>query len=297
MKTLISNLISLIAITTSAAELIPTDVSRVYGAGQQISTFTPQIQLQPGVYAIGDEDSKLTGTHYLILDSYINDEKKSLALMVNQADFNDGKRASGQFYMARPIKSGRAVMLSPVFIDSMGNLSVQSELNREAQVLEINLAPEGNKFRYPYIVQGHYGALDGKLMGMRAKSHQEPKFRASPSNSVFSSRTERGQVVVSGNTVGIHNGAQVDRRYEMVLLNGDLGRMAALVSTKFDTMAEESISDSEIQKLAFFMTDSEGSELFIIANKTAKPGQFVFDFYGPRGRSFLDYFAKGKTNP
>lgn len=299
MKTSVFATLLLMTAMTAAKDLTPTNLNRVFGAGTQTSVVaSPQVMLKPGVYAVGDEDHQMTGTHYLIVDEYVNDDSQSLALLVNQHQFNGGSRASGQFYLVKPIKRGQAVMLSPVFINSDGVLSIQSELNRDAQVLEISISPDGNKYRYPYVVQGHNGALDGKLMGMRAKSHQEPKFRAQPSSAIFTSETDRGQIVVSGKTVSIHNGRNIDQRFEMLPLNGDLGRMAALVSTKFDTMMEESVSQSHIERLAFFMTAHDGDELFIIAQPAVgSPGTFIFDFYGPRGRKLLDYIAKGKLQP
>lgn len=276
--------------------LVETDLNKVYGAGVSVSTLAPKVKLNPGVYVIGDEDSKLKGTHYLIVDEYSNDADKGLALMVEQSSIKNGHRSAGQFYMIKSIKGGTKLMLSPVFIDMRGNLSVQSELNSQAQVLVISIAPQAEKLRYPYQVVGQNGALGGELMGMRAKSDQNPTFRPWPQRSVFKSETQRAKLVVSGTTVGIYSGNTLGNEFELVPLNGDFGKMAALTQTRLDTMAEDYVSDTAIKKLAFFM-NLNGEEVFLIAQPSAQPGQFVIDVYGQKGRTFLDYVAPGKLNP
>ena len=254
------------------------------------------MKLNPGVYVIGDDDSKMSGTHYLIVDEYSNDSDKGLALMLEQDSLKDGRRAAGQFYMVKSIKGGTKLMLSPVFIDMHGNLSVQSELNSNAQVLVISLAPNADKLRYPYQVVGQNGALGGEMKGMRAKSDQNPVFRPWPKQSVFKSESQRGKLVVSGTTVGIYNGSTLGNEFELVPLNGDFGKMAALTQTRLDTMAEDYVSDTAIKKLAFFM-NLDHEEVFLVAQPTALPGQFMFDVYSSQHRTFLDFVAPGKQNP
>ena len=280
-------------------KIVQTDLSAVYGTGEQSTGLAPQVKLKPGVYALGDDDHKLNGTHYLIVDQYINNDEKGLALLINQDELESKSQARGRLYMIRPIQGGSTLMLSPIEIGVGGQLGIHSELDGtgNSPVLTISVDPQANKLNYPYIIRGHNGALNGQMFGMRAKSDQNPTFRPWPSHAVFNSETDSGKLLVQGRVVSIHDPRQMDREFELVPLNGVLGKMAALVSTKLNTMEESYVSKSAIKELAFFM-NLDGCELFMIAKPAAtQPGEYVFSFYGPRHRTFLDYFRKGRLDP
>ena len=95
-------------------KIVQTDLSAVYGTGEQSNGLAPQVKLKPGVYALGDDDHKLNGTHYLIVDQYINNNDKGLALLINQDELREKSQARGRLYMIRPIQGGSTLMLSPM---------------------------------------------------------------------------------------------------------------------------------------------------------------------------------------
>lgn len=295
-------LIASLIVSTSFAQqkMVESDLSQIYGTGSSSysAPFT-KIKLKPGVYALGDDNNKMTGTHYLIVDDYVNNQEKGLALLIDQSELRDKSQARGRLYMIRPIQGGSTLMLSPIEIGMNGQLGIHSELDGtgNSPVLTVSLDPQAQKLNYPYIIRGHNGALGGQLLGMRAKSDQNPTFRPWPSHAVFNSETDSGKLLVQNNVVSIHDPRRLDREFQLVPLNGVLGKMAALVSTKLNTMEESYVSNSAIKELAFFM-NLDDCELFMIARPTlTQPGEFLFSFYGPRHRTFMDFFRKGKWSP
>jgi hypothetical protein len=274
-----------------------TDLSQVYGAGQTVSALAPQIKLNPGVYAIGDDENKWKGTHYLVVDEYVNNDQQGLALLISQEDIKEKSQAVGRFYMIRPIRRGTLLMLSPIEIVN-GQLTINSELDvtGNSPVLTVSLDPQHKKMNYPYIIKGNNGALGGQILGMRAKSDQNPTFRPWPAHSVFNAETGNGKILIEDKILSISSKNETDREFELVPINGALGKMAALVDTKLNTMEEDYISNASIKQLAFFM-NLDGCELFMIARPTVEPGQFMFNFYGERGRTFMDFIRHGKLEP
>lgn len=306
MKTTLLNTAAFLATTLITSfgfaqqAMVQTDLSAVLGSTGTTSAFAPQVELKPGVYAIGDDNHKLTGTKYLIVDQYINNAKKGLALLIDQDDLRNKSQATGRLYMIRPIEEGTTLMLSPIEIGLSGQLEINSEINTsgESQVLTISQDPQAGKLNYPYIVKGHNGAIGGQILGMRAKSDQNPLFRPWPSHSVFNSETDSGKIVVQNKVLSLYDPRRMEsQEFKLVPINGSLGKMAALVSTKLNTQAEGYRSKTAVKELAFFM-NLDDCELFMIAKpNNIRPGEYVFSFYGPRQRTFMDYFRKGRLAP
>lgn len=308
MKHLIINLLSiilssqLIGLTKANAGTTPltqTDLTKVFNTGKTNNVNAPKINLHPGVYIIGDENHKLFGTHYLIIDKSANDDSKVLAIMMRKHDLNDETKGVGKFYIGKSIKGGTSMMLSPVFIDIYGNLAIESELNQKAPVIEISLRNNADDFRYPYILQGHNGALNSQLLGMRAVNDEKIALNPWPSNSIFTGENHHENIVISGSTVSVHNSRTVQQRYELLPINGEMGKFSELVSTELDTMGETMVSDSEVKKLGFFFKrqsydeNQSGREIFIIATPAINVGEYTFEFFGPKCRTFTDYFFAG----
>jgi hypothetical protein len=296
MKTLILTLVLALTSTTmthsahAAGALPQTDLDKVYGTGVNNNpTSARGFSLNAGVYVIGGEKSKIRGTNYLVIDRYANDPSRFFALMVSQ----ENESARGQFFMGKKIKNGAAIMLSPVFIDNNGNLAIESELNNRAAIIEISLRSDAGKVRYPYLLQGHNGALNGQLLGMRAASGETVRFTTRPSQTIFSGADSNDNLVVSGNSVTMHNASSMQQSFEMVGVNGDGGKIAAMLSGEFDTMGEYMTSDSSISRLAFFMKTASGKEMFVVASPSYRVGEYGLKFYSPRSRSLVDFFFPG----
>jgi hypothetical protein len=300
-KTLLLAATLIASLGLAQQKTVESNVDQIMG-GEEIETLAPPVKLLPGVYAMGDDEHKLHGTHYLIVDKFVNNQEKGLALLIDQEEMQDKTMARARLYMFSPIEEGSQLMLSPIVIDpSTGQLVIHSKIDRtgKSPILTISVDPEAQKLNYPYIIRGHNGALGGQLLGMRAKSDQNPTFRPWPKHSVFNSETSRGKLLIQGKTVSIHEPSRREEEFKLVPINGVLGKMAALVSTELDTMGEGYTSDTAIEKMAFFM-NLDGEELFMIATpgpRTSLPGEFFVNFYGERHRTFLDYFRKGKLQP
>lgn len=289
-------LAQLLTLNANAKDIPKTDLDRVYKAGTQSVVPGPAINLNPGIYVVGDDDNTVWGTHYLIVDKYVNDDDKILAILIEQGHFDEGKHCIGRFYLGKKIKNGTSLMLSPIYIDINGNLAIQSEMSTTAQVLEVSVRNQAGDFRYPYLVQGHYGALGGHLLGMRAKSTQSPNFVPWPSNNIFSGASDRDNLIVTGSSVAIHNGRGLDRRFELLPLNGDLGKFAELVSTQLDTMGEDMVSETGVKKLAFFMKNTWNEEMFVVASPAGNIGQYEMNFYEQKHRGLMDFFFPGSQD-
>lgn len=294
MKNLILTLIvALTGTVAHAAGALPeTDLGKVYGTGVNNNPTAKGygISLNAGVYVIGSEKAKVRGSHYLVIDKYVNDNSRFFALMVSQS----GDRTSvGQFYMGKKIKNGAAVMLSPVFIDNNGNLAIESELSQRAAIIEISLRADAGKVRYPYLLQGHNGALNGQLMGMRASSKETIRLATGPSQTIFRGSNSDDNLVVSGSSVTLHGESSMQQTFELVGVNGDGGKIAAMLSGEFNTMGEYMTSDSAISKVAFFMRTSSNKELFVIASPGYRVGEYRLKFYSPQSRDLVDFFFPG----
>jgi hypothetical protein len=288
--------ISTAATTTWAKPLTETNLSQVFASGSSAVTSADKAQniMRPGLYVIGDEENKLTGFSYLVVDKYANNDEEFLAVMMSKKDQSMGDSGYGRFYIGKSIKGGASVMFSPLFIDVNGNIASQAEQRRDAEVLIVSLKSSVDKYRYPFMIQGLNGALDGQLLGMRYSSETNPEMKAWPSQNIFQGSSSRDNLVISGRTLSVHNGHGSEQTFEIQSVNGEQGKFAQLVSTKFDTMTEEMNSDTTVQKLVFFMKNSQGKEVMIMATPSSKVGEYRFDFYGPQRRTFTDYFLGGK---
>ena len=292
MKTMFLILSLFMSVSANAKQLTQTDLGKVYGTGTQSNSVGRALTLKSGVYVVGDEDSKLGGRYHLLIENYVNNSNQFFALLVDKG-LRQGS-GTGQFFIGKYIKGGTSVMLSPVFVDSDGNLSSQAELNTRASVIEISLRGDAGKVRYPYMLQGHHGALNGQLLGMRAANTQILKFAKHPQKSIFNGASKYDSLVVTGSTVAMHNGYSSNNRFEMIPVNGDGGKIAALVNTEFDTMGEYMVSTSEVSKLAFFLQTGSGAEIFVVASPGYSPGHYNLNIYQPQSRTFMDVFFPGE---
>lgn len=292
--------------------ITPVDPSRVFSSGSTTSApAAARFALQPGVYELGRERGTTGGDYLLLVDDHINDPDLKLGILIDRKSSRSGRTGVGGFYQIIPIQGGTVAMLSPIFLDPMtGAAVVMSMTQSNAPVITISIAPEvatgSTTLRYPYIVQGFNGALIGdgsSFFEMRAKSHQRPMFRVQPKSGVFeSSIATESRVVVQSNNITLHSQDRVARQFTMTPLNGELGKMAYLSTSSLDTRSESMIVSHRYQRLAFFLsTDRQGfsdaDEFFVVATPSPTPGVYVFDFYGPRGTSFLDRWFPGQLSP
>lgn len=272
------------------------DVSQIYSAGSIIYN-QAAIVLQPGLYIVGDDNNTIAGTHFLLVDQYFNDPSKLVGIMISQNSVNRGTQTAAKMFMGRPIKGRNSIMLSPLAIDMYGNIGVDSEVSRNSPVMEISRDTTQGRQRYPLFIQGHNGALNGQVLGMRAAApDKRPTWRGWPSSGIFEGESSNAKLVINGNTMAIHDGSRMDRRFAMVPLNGDLGKFAGLQDSSFDTMAEMDVSSSQFRKLTFFLTGLCDQEIFVIASPTNRVGDYNIEIFSPKRRTFMDIFFPGKVS-
>lgn len=274
--------------------LIQTDLKKVLQT-QYVGSHAPQVLLNPGLYIVGDEQHEGNGTQYLLVDTDVNNPERFIGLMIPERNFKQGSVSQGKFFVGRPIRGGTSVLLAPLVIDTDGHILVDSELSRNSPVLEVSAVSTEGSNRYPYLIEGHNGALNGQVFGMRAvESNRKPTWTGWPSAGIFVSPSSEGKMVVKGNTISIHDGLREDRRYTLVPLNGVLGKIAGLKESHFDTMAETDVSTSRFSKIAFFLNGLSDEEIFVFASPMVRPGDYSIEFFSPKRRSFNDIFRPGK---
>lgn len=274
--------------------MVRTDLDKVFQSGQ-VNRSSPRVELKPGLYVVGDEKHEGSGTHYLLVDVDVNNPDRLIGLMIPEDSLSKGTTSVGKFFVGRSIKGGTSVMLAPLIIDMDGNILVDSEMTRNSPVLEISAIATEGSHRYPYMIEGHNGALNGKIMGMRAAPYnRQPTWKGWPSAGIFEAESSHGKMVVRGSSISIHDGSRLDHRYSLVPLNGDLGKIAGLKESSFDTMAEMDISASKFSKIAFFLNGLCEEEIFVIASPAVRPGDYNIEFYSPKHKSVFDIFRPGR---
>lgn len=284
------------SVLSHAREIPTTDVNKVFNSGNTIRTSAP-VSLQPGLFVLGPVDgetSKLTGTHYLLIDRYTNSEDQFIGVMISADSLVAGNPSSAFIFRSSSVRKGQSIMLYPLTIDIYGNLSVEAELSRTSPYIEISRQDLNEDHRYPYLVQGKNGLLNDHLMGMRRAGNQWPHWNPWPSSGVYESQRGRSQLVVNGNTLAIHEPGMDTETFAINPINGDdSGKMAGLSESNYDTMSEMDITESKFQKVAFFLHDLEQQNIFIIATPKSFPGRYDLKVYAPEDKSFMDRFFPG----
>lgn len=274
-----------------------TDLKAVLESGKRSYVSEP-VQLEAGLYVIGEESSqasKVKGTHYLLVDNYINNTDQFIGIMIDEEALNEHKAPKTAFiFKTSNIRNGQTVILCPLIIDIYGNMAVECELNRNSPYLEISLQSNDENHRYPYLVQGKNGLLNDHVMGMRKSSKQLPTWKNWPDSGVYETAFANSQVVVSGQMLTIHSNGQIAESYSLTAINGDSGgKIAGLAESHLDTMSESDVTASKFDKVAFFLQDFDQTNVFFIATPLSFPGRYALKVYTPESQSFMDIFFPG----
>lgn len=296
MKTLLTILalsFSIGGYAQSPNPLTETDENAILGgtieSGPQL-----EINLQPGLYEIGDNGR--SSSHYLIVDRYINDPNKFLAIYVPK-NINRTKKALGKIYQVRPMQRGTKLMLSPIFLDQNGLVRVLSQTDRRAPVLEITRRP--GKHRYPYIVNARNDNDGDGIRGMRGSGRTRPSLNATPSNGVFAAGASEDypDILVSGNEITITDDYYFDQTFRMVSVNAGSGKIAGLQVSELDTMSEMEISEDGFSRFAVFVDGCWNREVLLIARKTLEVGVFEFSYNKIFRPGLLERIFPGRLTP
>jgi hypothetical protein len=271
MKFISITLLALYSLALDARELVRTDLGRVRSSGQlEAPSAEASLRLSSGVYSVSANDGSRQNLTMIIEES-VNDPAKFLALLVPEGTGSRAGVQVGNIFLGRPAPALGGIMLSPLGIDLFGNLSVTSEAQRNAPVVQ--LTPRGNDF----LLQGHNGALGGRLFVMSSRNRGRANLSPTPRSGEFNTRSQQGSIVVTGTVLSLLDGNR-DRRFQIIPLNGDLGRFAALVDTQLDTMSESMLSQTSIQRLVAFVSGVwSGEQLFVITPSSS--GEFQFAVY------------------
>lgn len=289
-------LVSIIPSLLLAREIPTTNMEQVLNAGR-VQRTSAKLNIQSGLYVLGPVDkdkSQISGTHYLLLDRYNNSEDQFIGVMISADSFVAANPKSAFIFRSSFVRNNTSLMLYPITIDIYGNLSVESETTRTSPYIEISLQNLNESQRYPYIVQGKNGLLDGQLLGMRKAEIQSPRWNQWPSSGIYQTGNRNSKLVVNGDTLAIHENGTEPINYIISPINGDdSGKIAALSELNFDTMSESDIGDTQFKKIAFFLNDFEKNNVFLIATPKIFPGRYDLKIYAPQSLTFMDRFFPG----
>ncbi len=295
MKTLITifTLILSLGGLAQPSPITETDENAILG-GVTESGSQLEVKLEPGLYEIGNLNGRTT--HYLLLDQYINDSNKFLAVYIPK-NINRTKKARGKIFQVRPMQRGTKIMLSPIFIDSTGNIRVLSQTDRDAPVLEITR--RAGKHRYPYIVNARNDNDGNGIRGMKGSGKTNLSLNAHPSNGVFAAGAyeDSPDILVSGNEMTLTDDYYFDQTFKMVALNGGSGKISGLQVSELDTMSEMEISEDAISRLAVFINGCWKKEVLLVARKTVEIGVFEFSYNEILKPYLLDRLFPGRLTP
>jgi hypothetical protein len=278
----------------AGAPIMSANINKIKGAGSfSAPTQQAQFKLSPGVYALGNHES-IEGKDLLIVEKYVNNDEQILAVLLHKEEIGKGERSSGQFFIGKPIKGGTSFMLSPMYINTDGNLVSEAEMSQHARAIEITTRTDKEeRVRYPYLLQGMNGALNGEIKGMRRLDSSSTRLSALPRGNIFELHNDHQEILVSNNTVNINTIGQNQRQFVLNPVNGDGSLISFMSEGEYNTMGDFMTAESQVAKLAFFLDTSWDRDLFVVASPTMNPGEFSFVFYGKEHRSLWDILFPG----
>lgn len=249
-----------------------------------------QILLTPGLYFVGDESNRKNWSHFMLLDSYVNDPSQLIGFILSRESLGSGENTKMQIVHAIPLEHG-TVMLSPIVINSEGIISTDSKRDGRSGVMEITMdgtRPHGDHFH----LISHNGGSGGKSLSMKRVSANRPAFQNWPTTGLFNSQTATGSLVVNGTILTVSNGDQsMTSSFKIMPINSNDGRIAGLRSATMNAQSRRYMVDSKVRKLAFFLKDKNNDEVFVVASPTHRSDVFAADFYCPKKRSILQIIA------
>lgn len=299
MKNLINKTMSVASVLLALAAadkvhaqgIVKTDMGAVAASGNSTSA-GPEFKFDAGLYIMGEQDkSKWSGSTYVMVDQDSDDPNSFLVLMISKAEVDDDYgNATGYFYAGHSDDKHTSVTLKPLFLNMKGDLAEQGDLNSKSKVLIISRETDIHR-SYPLMVTGRNGALNGRVLGMTASDKRTPGLISWPSSGTFiEGNNEESKIVVKGESIEVHNRGS-DRDFQIISVNGDRGKFAALSEGEYDAITETVVAGSAVQKLAFFVRSPiEGQHLIVGTQRDGERGQFSLKLYSPRQKSFFDLF-------
>jgi hypothetical protein len=249
-----------------------------------------KVQLESGLYSLGQiNDSK---SLFMVLTDSVLDTDVKVGLMLER-DFQSDCVTNGRLVIARQIRNG-SVMISPLKIDRHGSLVSVSETETDAPVFLVSRREDGAKREYPYLVEPKNGAASF-LLGMTHEKNSRFELIPSPSVGIFHAQDDRRRnIVYNGTNLSFYVGNTTDLEYGVVPMNGLVGGIAGLTTAHFDPMLEDVTMGSDVQKIAFFLRNSNGHEMIMIGTPSVPSGMFRFEGYSLQTRSLADFFNRGR---
>ena len=296
-KNLSLGLIALCAQIAKGQEALPrADLQAIFKVGTEQRSGIPT-ELLDGTYVVGPiTGDEIQVEHYLMIESDINDSEKFFALMIPKPLAKESPKGLARLFQGRKLNGSSSIMLSPLRIDTNGNLEITSETQTKAPVLEISSRP--GRHKYPYVIQGRNGAMGGQILGMRGYGGFKPSLKALPQDGVFVSGGKSADVVVNFPEIAFYDGSARGSSFTMLQMNGDEGKFSMMVDNSLDTIAESNIASEEIKRIAIFVNGGcFDSEVLITLQPLTGAGEFNATIFRPAKRSLLEFVFPGRRIP
>lgn len=278
-----------------ARDLIRTNPGAVIGTGKNPSAPFTRFTLNPGLYLLSPMDEKWSSELYLLINPYVNDPEKTLAIAFH-TDVENGGSDVAYLYQGRPIKGGAEILFSPLAVDNSGNLRVQSETQPDSPIIEV--IPRAGDYRYPYVLRGRNGALGSRLYGMRAYGGKRPRLLPSPRAGIFASVTDsRANVMVSDGEISLFSGALAGQTFNLLPMNGEDGKFSVMTKSTFDSMSGIELPDEQIRALATFVDECFDQEKLMILRPSVQWGEYKVSLFERAEPSWLERLFPGLRNP
>jgi len=278
---------------------ISTDMGAVFNSGTSVSPVAAkQFYLPPGLYDLGPSSTE-DSDHYLLVEKSVNNDSMGFALLIpkNHSSHHRGEYRSAYFYQMRPIKSGTAMMLAPIALDSNGNTKTITEDSSHMPYLEVSLAnQDGKGLHFPYIIKQIHGQLSSvfgnQFLVMRPALVDSPRMLDYPSTGVYNGWSDTGQtIVISGDEAAITEGSTDTTTYKMVSMNSDDygGKIFQLSRAEDNSRTGEAQVGTRVEKLAVYL-DGCFFRHFLVLSPIGNEGEYMMHAYLPREKSLKDLF-------
>jgi hypothetical protein len=266
----------------TAQEPIPqVNLSAIANVG--VNAEIGKMPLEMGTYVVGPITGEdITEEHYLLLDQDTNDPEKFYALMIPKPLATTSTSGLARLYQGRQLSGTGSLMLTPINIDTFGNLELASETQRRAPVLQISARP--GRFKYRYVVEGRNGHIGGQKLGMRGHNFTKPYLKAEPRDGIFVAGSGEGaDLIVNGKELSFWEGENRDNHFSMLDMNGAEGKFGILMESNLDTLREANLPDEEIQRIAVFVNGGcfDSEVLMVLVPRISGQGEYDVKLYRP----------------
>lgn len=277
---------------------IHTDMEAVLGA-QSGPQAGGQLYIPPGLYALGPMNEQRSD-HYLLVQNHVNNDAMGIAILIPKRAMatRRGNVRQGYVFQISPTKGGTAMMMSPITINSKGDVVIASEASANQPYLEISLAADKGKGRhFPYLVIPKFGALNelygNQMLVMRPETIVDnASLLEYPKNGQFEGWSDTGQnLVMMNGQINVNDGSSSISTYRVDAMNSpDFGgSFFQLTRTEDNSITGEGRGGSRIERLAVFVQGCFGvKHLFVLYPLYNANGEYAMHVYVPRGKTLAD---------